>query len=213
MTAAIFPDLTQKLDTLPDRPGCYIYRSADRKVIYVGKAVVLRNRVRSYFHESARHEPRTRRLVAEIADLEWIVTDTELEALILENELIKRYRPRFNVRLKDDKTYPYIKVHWQEDFPEGQHRAAHGAGRRPLLRPLHLGLGRAPDAGGAAPRVPLPGLHPRDHRPGPQAVPLLPHQALRGAVHRRGGPGGLPADHRGAGRVPGRETARRCWRS
>ena len=93
------PDLSQKLDTLPERPGVYIYRSSDGKVIYVGKAVVLRNRVRSYFHEAARHEPRTRRLVTEIADLEWIVTDTELEALILENELIKRYRPRFNVRL------------------------------------------------------------------------------------------------------------------
>ena len=112
------PDLSQKLDTLPDRPGVYIYRSSDGKVIYVGKAVVLKNRVRSYFHEAARHEPRTRRLVTEIADLEWIVTDTELEALILENELIKRYRPRFNVRLRDDKTYPYIKVHWNEDFPK-----------------------------------------------------------------------------------------------
>jgi len=112
------PDLAQKLDTLPERPGVYIYRSSDRKVIYVGKAVILRNRVRSYFHEAARHEPRTRRLVTEIADLEWIVTDTELEALILENELIKRYRPRFNVRLRDDKTYPYIKIHWQEDFPK-----------------------------------------------------------------------------------------------
>lgn len=114
----LVPELTQKLDTLPDRPGVYIYRSSDGKVIYVGKAVVLRNRVRSYFHDAARHEPRTRRLVTEIADLEWIVTDTELEALILENELIKRYRPRFNVRLRDDKTYPYIKIHWQEDFPK-----------------------------------------------------------------------------------------------
>ncbi len=112
------PELLQKLETVPERPGVYLYRSADRKVIYVGKAVVLKHRVRSYFHEAARHDPRTRRLVAEIADLEWIVTDTELEALILENELIKRYRPRFNVRLKDDKTYPYIKIHWQEDFPK-----------------------------------------------------------------------------------------------
>lgn len=112
------PELAQKLETVPERPGVYLYRSADRKVIYVGKAVVLKHRVRSYFHDSARHDPRTRRLVAEIADLEWIVTDTELEALILENELIKRYRPRFNVRLKDDKTYPYIKIHWQEDFPK-----------------------------------------------------------------------------------------------
>jgi excinuclease ABC subunit C len=110
------PELAQKLETLPERPGVYIYRSAEGKVIYVGKAVVLRNRVRSYFH--AHVEPRTRRLVAEIADLEWIVTDTELEALILENELIKRYRPRFNIRLRDDKTYPYIKIHWQDDFPK-----------------------------------------------------------------------------------------------
>ena len=77
---------------------------------------MLKNRVRSYFQ--ANRDPKTRRLVSEIADLEWIVTDTELEALILENELIKRYRPRFNVRLKDDKTYPYIKLHWNEDFPK-----------------------------------------------------------------------------------------------
>ncbi len=114
----VAPELAQKLETLPDRPGVYIYRSADGKVIYVGKAVVLKNRVRSYFHEAARHEPRTRRLVSEIANLEWIVTDTEVEALILENELIKRYRPRYNVRLKDDKTYPYIKLHWHDDFPK-----------------------------------------------------------------------------------------------
>ena len=102
------PELSQKLETLPDRPGVYIYRSSDGKVIYVGKAVVLKNRVRSYFHEAARHEQRTRRLVTEIADLEWIVTDTELEALILENELIKRYRPRYNIRLRDDKTYLHL---------------------------------------------------------------------------------------------------------
>lgn len=112
----VSPEIAQKLDTLPERPGVYIYRSADGTIIYVGKAVVLRNRVRSYFH--AHVESRTRRLVAEIADLEWIVTDTELEALILENELIKRHHPRFNIRLRDDKTYPYIKIHWQDDFPK-----------------------------------------------------------------------------------------------
>ncbi len=93
-------------------------RDAGSTVIYVGKAIVLRNRVRSYFQVGARHDTKTIRLVAEISDLEWIVTDTELEALILENELIKRHRPRFNVRLKDDKTYPYIKIHWSEDFPK-----------------------------------------------------------------------------------------------
>lgn len=111
-------EFEKKLDTLPDRPGVYIMHDAEATVIYVGKAIVLKNRVRTYFQASGRHEPRTRRLVSEVADLEWIVTDTELEALILENELIKRYRPRFNVRLKDDKTYPYLKIHWQDDFPK-----------------------------------------------------------------------------------------------
>ena len=85
-------------------------------MIYVGKAVVLKNRVRSYFQ--ANRDPKTRRLVYEIADLEWIVTKTELEALILENELIKRLQPHYNIRLKDDKSFPYIKVNWQEDFPK-----------------------------------------------------------------------------------------------
>jgi excinuclease ABC subunit C len=111
-------EFEQKLDTLPERPGVYLMRGGDQTVLYVGKAVVLRNRVRSYFHASARHDPKVLRLVSEIADLEWIVTDTELEALILENELIKRYHPRFNIRLRDDKTYPYVKLHWQEDFPK-----------------------------------------------------------------------------------------------
>jgi excinuclease ABC subunit C len=118
MDAHRHPEFDQKLDTLPERPGVYLMRGGDRTVLYVGKAVVLRNRVRSYFHASARHDPKVLRLVSEIADLEWIVTDTELEALILENELIKRYHPRFNVRLRDDKTYPYIKLHWQADFPK-----------------------------------------------------------------------------------------------
>jgi len=118
MNPHLTPEFAQKLDTLPERPGVYLMRSADGQVIYVGKAVVLRHRVRSYFQAGARHDPRTRRLVAEVADLEWIVTDNELEALILENELIKRYRPRYNVRLRDDKTYPYIKIHWQDDFPK-----------------------------------------------------------------------------------------------
>jgi excinuclease ABC subunit C len=110
--------VAQKLDNLPDKPGCYQMHNADGKVIYVGKAVVLRNRVRSYFHASANHNPKTQALVEEIADITWWVTSTELEALVLENELIKRYRPRYNIRLKDDKNFPYIKVNWQNDFPK-----------------------------------------------------------------------------------------------
>jgi excinuclease ABC subunit C len=91
--------------------------NAAGKVIYVGKAIVLRNRVRSYFHASAQHTPKTQALVEEIQDITWWVTQTELEALILENDLIKRYRPHYNIRLKDDKQFPYIKVNWQQDFP------------------------------------------------------------------------------------------------
>ncbi len=110
--------IATRLAGLPTLPGVYIFRDANRRVIYVGKAIVLRNRVRSYFQDGANHTAKTERLVADIADLEWIVTASELEALILENELIKRYRPRYNIRLKDDKRYPYIKVTWQEDYPK-----------------------------------------------------------------------------------------------
>ncbi|MGH2594257.1 MAG: excinuclease ABC subunit UvrC, partial [Anaerolineae bacterium] len=95
-----------------------LYHDAKGTVIYVGKAINLRNRIRSYFHASNDYSVKTMRLVSEIADLEWIITETELEALILEANLIKKHRPRFNIRLKDDKRYPYIKVEWQNDFPK-----------------------------------------------------------------------------------------------
>jgi len=88
------------------------------EVIYVGKTVSLRSRVRSYFQSAGQHQAKTRRLTAEIADFEWIITENELEALVLENLLIKRHRPKFNVRLRDDKTYPYVKIHWQDPFPK-----------------------------------------------------------------------------------------------
>ena len=110
--------INQILKTLPTKPGVYLHKNAQGKVIYVGKAVNLRSRVRSYFHKSAQQTEKTRRLVAEVADIEFIVADSELEALLLENTLIKKYQPRFNVRLKDDKRYPYIKVHWQDSFPK-----------------------------------------------------------------------------------------------
>jgi len=106
------------LATLPTKPGCYIYRNTDGTVIYVGKAVNLRNRVRSYFHSDPNQDFKTKQLVQRIADIEWIVVGSELEALILEMNLIKKHRPRYNIRLKDDKRYPYIKVHWNEPFPK-----------------------------------------------------------------------------------------------
>jgi len=106
------------LATLPLKPGCYIYKNTEGTVIYVGKAVNLRNRVRSYFHSNPDQDFKTRQLVSHIADIEWIVVGSELEALILEMNLIKKHRPRYNIRLKDDKRYPYIKVHWADPFPK-----------------------------------------------------------------------------------------------
>lgn len=106
------------LDSLPSKTGCYLFKDSSGKVIYVGKAVNLRSRVRSYFHQSAQKNPKTARLVSHIADLDWIIVASELEALILEMNLIKEYRPRFNVRLKDDKRYPYIKIKWSDPFPK-----------------------------------------------------------------------------------------------
>ncbi|MEN4043020.1 MAG: excinuclease ABC subunit UvrC [Anaerolineaceae bacterium] len=106
------------LNTLPARPGCYLMKDAGGQVIYVGKAVNLRARVRSYYHANGDTSEKTRRLVRTIADIEWIVVASEVEALILEMNLIKKHRPRFNIRLKDDKRYPYIKVHWGEPYPK-----------------------------------------------------------------------------------------------
>ena len=105
------------LATLPTKPGCYLMKNTEGKIIYVGKAINLRNRVRSYFHADLSHDAKTRRLVRDIAHIEWIVVGSELEALILEMNLIKKHRPKYNIRLKDDKRYPYIKVHWNEPFP------------------------------------------------------------------------------------------------
>lgn len=120
MTRELPERVQQKLINLPDSPGVYQMLNDAGKVIYVGKAIVLRNRVRSYFHNSAQHTPKTQALVEEIRDITWWVTKTELEALILENQLIKRYQPHYNIRLKDDKAFPYIKVNWQDDFPKIQ---------------------------------------------------------------------------------------------
>lgn len=108
--------VTEKLKHLPTQPGCYIYHDEKGEVLYVGKAINLRNRVRSYFRESANHGIRIARLVTKICDIETIVVDSEIEALVLECNLIKRYRPPFNVRLRDDKSYPYIII-TKEKYP------------------------------------------------------------------------------------------------
>ncbi|MCH8956328.1 excinuclease ABC subunit C [candidate division KSB1 bacterium] len=106
----------EKLNTLPKKPGCYLFKDKNNKIIYIGKAKVLRNRVRSYFQDSRFEGPKIERLKTRIADFETIVTDSETEALILEMNLIKEYKPRYNINLKDDKSYPYIRV-TKERFP------------------------------------------------------------------------------------------------
>lgn len=116
--AAGFSDaIRNALAVLPEKPGVYLMHDATGKVIYVGKAVVLKNRVRSYFRKLASHTPKVKAMVAKIAEIETIVTSSEVEALILECNLIKKYRPRYNISLKDDKTYPYLKVTVNEEFP------------------------------------------------------------------------------------------------
>jgi excinuclease ABC subunit C len=102
--------LAEKLANLPTQPGCYIYRDEAGKILYVGKAKNLRNRVRQYFHSSRSHDAKTNELVSRINDLELFITDSEIEALALESNLIKKHRPPFNILLKDDKQYPHIKI-------------------------------------------------------------------------------------------------------
>jgi len=109
--------LQDKLDHLPDQPGVYQFKDAKGQVVYIGKAASLRARVRSYFQESRARDPKTDALVQQIRDLDYIVTGNELEALILESNLVKKHRPRYNVVLRDDKHYPFLKLTTDEEFP------------------------------------------------------------------------------------------------
>lgn len=110
-------DFEYQLKVLPDKPGVYLMKNSLGEIIYVGKAKVLKNRVRQYFQSSKNHSEKVKAMVKNIAEFEYIVTDSEMEALILECNLIKKYRPRYNILLKDDKHYPFIKITTNEDFP------------------------------------------------------------------------------------------------
>ena len=117
MENSVTSELEQKLAHLPDKPGVYLWKDNQKRIIYVGKAVNLKNRVRSYMQSSRGHSPKVRSMVSRIADLEYIITGSEIEALILECNLIKKYRPKYNISLRDDKSYPYIKVTLNETYP------------------------------------------------------------------------------------------------
>jgi excinuclease ABC subunit C len=107
----------RKLAELPKEPGVYFHKDKAGNIIYVGKAAVLRNRVRQYFQKSRGRDPKTEALVAEIADIDWMVVDSELEALFLEGELIRRYMPRYNILMRDDKSLSYIRIDYDSDYP------------------------------------------------------------------------------------------------
>ncbi len=110
-------ELEEQLKLLPDRPGCYIYRDGAGRILYVGKAINLKNRVRQYFQSSRNLPPKVQLMVPQIARIEHIVTDNEVEALILESNLIKRHKPKYNIRLRDDKHYPYLRLTLADAWP------------------------------------------------------------------------------------------------
>lgn len=116
MSNNLSPALAAKLKTLPAAPGVYFHKNATGEVIYVGKAAVLKNRVRQYFHNTLK-DPKTAALVQEIADTDWIVVDTEMDALFLESEMIKRYMPKWNILLRDDKTVSYVRIDFKSEVP------------------------------------------------------------------------------------------------
>ena len=116
VTPAMRGALLRKLKTLPASPGVYFHKDANGEVIYVGKAAVLKNRVRQYFHHTTK-DIKTEALVREIADTDWMVVDTEMDALFLESEMIKRYKPRWNILLRDDKTVTYVRIDFKSEVP------------------------------------------------------------------------------------------------
>src|SRR5476651_2905729 len=107
----------QKLNELPKSPGVYFHKDKAGEIIYVGKAAVLRNRVRQYFQASRGRDPKTEALVAEIVDTDWMVVESELEALFLEAEMVRRYMPRYNILLRDDKSMVYIRIDYDSEYP------------------------------------------------------------------------------------------------
>ncbi len=109
--------LEEKIKTLVEESGVYLMKDSDGRIIYVGKAISLKRRVSQYFRPSKNHGPKVEAMVSNIADFDTIVTAGELEALILESNLIKQYRPYYNILLKDDKQYPYIRINTKEPFP------------------------------------------------------------------------------------------------
>ena len=152
------------LKNLPQKPGVYLMKNARGTVIYVGKAKRLRNRVRSYFNSSAQHSEKTLRLRDNIADIDFIVERNEVKALILEETLIKRYKPPVQHRAQGRQALPLHQDQRAGRFPQSRGHPARGQGRQPLFRPLCRHVGRAGHAANPAQSLPLSHLRPRHHR-------------------------------------------------
>ena len=174
--------------TIPDAPGSYQFRDRDGRVIYVGKAKSLRSRLSNYFQNPANLPPRTAQMVAQAETVEWIQVRNDVEAVMLEYSLIKQHKPRFNVRLRDDKSYPFLAVTVSDEWPRAMVRRGHQGQGQPLLRSLRPRLRHPGDARLAAAHLPDPDLQ-RQQVPHPpaagQALPALPHREVLGPVRRR----------------------------
>ncbi|MCA9333972.1 GIY-YIG nuclease family protein, partial [Candidatus Saccharibacteria bacterium] len=109
--------LEDRLKELPNQPGVYLYKDAQGTIIYIGKAAVLKNRVRQYFQKSRPLDAKTTALVADIASIDWITVESEADALFLEAELVRRYQPKYNILLRDDKSTVYVRIDYKSDYP------------------------------------------------------------------------------------------------
>ena len=136
----------ERPSAVPDAPGSYQFKDADGRVIYVGKALSLRQRLASYFGDPTQLHPRTQQMLERARSVEWIQVRSEVEAIMLEYSLIKAHRPHFNVRLVDDKSYPYIAATTDETWPRAARHAGHEAQGHALFRPVRPGLRRPGDA-------------------------------------------------------------------
>lgn len=202
-----FEELKEKAHGLPLKPGVYIMQDAKNEVIYVGKAKALKNRVSQYFADLASHTEKTRAMVSQIDHFDVIIADSEFEALVLECSLIKRHQPKYNILLKDDKGYPYIRLTVQEAYPRFSlaNKVAEDGAR--YFGPYgSRGASQAIiDALRAALRLPVCGKRfPPGHRKG-TTLPLLPHGAVRRLLPERDGPEPLPGEHRSGGPAAGGE--------
>ena len=177
-------ELKDQIARLPEQPGVYLYFNAAGDTIYVGKARALRDRVRNYLGAYG-SDPKTDALLDEIARLEFIVTDSVVEALALENNLIKQRSPKYNILLRDDKNYPYLQLTTNEAFPRVLVARRVERDGSFYAGPLLPGALRAQDHGPDAPAVRHPLVQRGHHRPARAAVPRIRHQAMHRALRRR----------------------------